>query len=66
MTTSELARKINSLPHGARVDLAVKLECDPSKISKAIRGFIRDKSFLGRLENAVDAMIDSTTAVQQE
>lgn len=52
------------LPHGAKCDIADKMGCDPSKISKALRGYVKQQAFMIRLEREVKSMlscVDSAT-----
>lgn len=46
----ELAMLIGELPYGSKILIAQNLNCSPSKISMALRGLVRDKHFLGRLQ----------------
>ena len=39
----------DQLPTGAKTEMADALGCDPSKISRALRGFVRDAGFMAKL-----------------
>lgn len=45
----DLADLLNRLPRGSKRKLAVKMGCNPGRITDAIDGFVKDQEFLSRL-----------------
>lgn len=63
MTTPKaLTEMAKNLPHGAKCDIADKLGCDPSKVSKALRGYVKQESFMVKLEREIRAMLPTVEA----
>ena len=57
MSSEDLEKLKDDLPAGARLDLAKKLNCDPSKITKALHGLVKSKDFMARLQaEAIEIM----------
>jgi len=53
----DLATLANTLPRGGKRELARRLGCAPSKISDALDGFCKDRSFIQRLRNEVEKLL---------
>gem|GEM_PF-6035355 len=58
MNNKDLAKIEGSLPRGGKWRLSQILGCDPSKITKAFAGMVRDPVFLGKLKQAALKIAD--------
>ena len=57
MTQLDLKQFGESLPLGSKTKLAVKLNCDPAKITKAFNGLVRSRDFMAKLIREANEMI---------
>lgn len=60
-TPRELAVMAKMLPHQAQ--MADTLGCDPSKVSKAFRGYVKEERFMIRLEREIRSMLSNIDTV---
>jgi len=63
MTTEQLKKLKAELPTGARRDLAIRLGCDPSKITKALDGFVKSSDFMARLQAEANRILSGKETV---
>lgn len=62
----KLSVLVNGLPYGSKSILAKRLECDPAKITRALRGLVRSPFFLAKLRTEAKKLEAEFEALAQE
>lgn len=63
MDKTNLRELIDSLPRGGKLELAIRLNVDQAKITKAKHGLVRDEAFLDRLKSECKSILAKQTAL---
>ena len=58
---SDLKELIDSLPRGGKLELAILLNVDQAKITKAKHGLVRDQDFNDRIREACNKILSKKT-----
>lgn len=64
MSQNDLKSLEGKIPPGGKWELAIRLGCDPSKITKAFHGMVKSDEFLARLQAEAEKLIEESASVE--